>query len=403
MLSPQATWLTVRVVCGHYKKLGQLHEVVKCPRLHEHIEEACKSLDALYSYLVNTFGSTITKEYVIQARARALEIVATCQREKIQVLLPIEGEYPKALLAIDQPPAILFVKGSAALLSKPSVAVVGTRKPSGRGKQFAYNAAAKLARGGYVVISGLALGCDTQGHRGALVEPGRTVAVLAHGLDQIYPPGNAGLATAILKKGGCLVSEYFPGVRAAKYQFVARNRIQSGLSTKGVVVIESAQQGGTMHTARACVSQKKPLACMGLPVGSNTLLDSMSGNLKMIRTMSAFTLNSLDDIDAFLAMEPPRNQQQSIADFFPTNGKRKVVVSDEQRMRMLTSRLRALQTRLSKIPVQSSEEIDAHQQEQSAKLQASIMAVRKEIDLVECKPSASSAPSAGGIEKKSRM
>ncbi|MCY4188921.1 MAG: DNA-protecting protein DprA [Bryobacterales bacterium] len=170
--------------------------------------------------------------------------------------------YPVRLREIPDPPALLFVKGNLQALHKPkALAVVGTRKPTSDGKKLALRSGRIAAQDDYTVVSGLALGCDTQAHEGCLEGRGIGVAVLAHGLDRVYPAANRDLAVRLLEDGGCLTSEYPLGVTPVRSAFAERDRIQSGLSD-GVLVIETDIKGGTMHTVRFALRQNRAVACI---------------------------------------------------------------------------------------------------------------------------------------------
>lgn len=174
-------------------------------------------------------------------------------------------DYPRRLWSTPDPPAVLFVRGNPdALHSQLAVAVIGTREPSDWGAKVAERFGQRFAEAGCVVVSGLALGCDTKAHEGCLAANGRTVAVLAHGLHTVSPAKNRRLADSIIEHNGCLVSEYPPGLRAMRNFFVERDRIQSGLSD-GVVVVETDTKGGTMHTVAAARKQGRLLACLAHP------------------------------------------------------------------------------------------------------------------------------------------
>lgn len=176
-----------------------------------------------------------------------------------------DEEYPSRLRNIPDPPAVLYVKGSSqGLHAAHSVAVVGTREPTPYGEKVARKSAASAVEAGFAIISGLAHGCDTLGHEGCIDARGVGVAVLAHGLDKVYPAANRGLAQRLLDLEGCLVSEYPLGVKPLRTAFAERDRIQSGLSD-GVLVIETDIKGGTMHTVRFSREQKRALACIEHP------------------------------------------------------------------------------------------------------------------------------------------
>ena len=162
-----------------------------------------------------------------------------------------DADYPDLLRQITDPPAQLFVRGT--LPQSPMVAVVGSRRATPYGLRVAYDLAAALVSAGITVVSGLARGIDASAHRGALAGSGTTVAVLATGLDCIYPPEHAQLAEDIAGHGA-LVTEAPPGTAPLPGRFPVRNRIISGLSL-GVVVVEAAQRSGALITARLALEQ----------------------------------------------------------------------------------------------------------------------------------------------------
>lgn len=163
--------------------------------------------------------------------------------------LPLLAEMPS-------PPRVLFARGNVDRLGEPSLAVVGTRRASRYGLRAAAAIAADLARVGWGVVSGLAKGVDAAAHAGALAGNGFTAAVLAHGLDRVYPRENAPLAARVLDEGGCLLSEYPPGVAPERWRFPERNRIVSALA-RGAVVIEAGEKSGSLITARAALEQNR--------------------------------------------------------------------------------------------------------------------------------------------------
>ncbi len=151
-------------------------------------------------------------------------------------------------------PERLFVLGDASVLSRDSITVVGTRRPTADGLRAAFRFGRGIAASGIVVVSGLARGVDTKAHEGALQAGGITIAVLAHGLDRIYPPENRRLAERVIEGGGCLVSEYPPGTPPRRGNFPARNRILSALS-HATVVIEAGEKSGSLITAGYALDQ----------------------------------------------------------------------------------------------------------------------------------------------------
>lgn len=163
--------------------------------------------------------------------------------------------YPDLLKETRQPPLVLFVKGDPNLLKQPQMAMVGSRSPTPTGRQVARQLAAELTQHGMLVTSGMARGVDSECHRGAMQAGGKTLAVLGHGLRQIYPAANKQLAAEIVQSGA-LISEYFPNVRARSEFFPQRNRIVVGLST-GTVVVEAALKSGSLISAHLAVDYNR--------------------------------------------------------------------------------------------------------------------------------------------------
>ena len=161
--------------------------------------------------------------------------------------------YPSLLKNIHDPPPVLYVLGNPALLNCKGIGMVGSRAATHYGRDIARNMATALARQGFTIISGMALGIDTAAHKGALEAEGRTIAVLGCGLDIIYPPSNHKLYHAV-GSSGAIISEYPFGTAPENFRFPARNRIISGLSL-GVVVVEAAKRSGSLITASHALEQ----------------------------------------------------------------------------------------------------------------------------------------------------
>ena len=172
-------------------------------------------------------------------------------------LTSADPEYPSWLRAAPDRPPVVYVRGKLPP-DRRCVACVGTRQPSTFGKLAAHGISRFLAAHGWSIVSGLAVGVDTLCHEGALEAGGHTVAVLANGLDSVYPRQNTGLAERILIAGGALLSEQPPGTPALPKHLFRRNRIQSGMSA-GTVVMQTDIVGGTMHTARYTLLQGRLL------------------------------------------------------------------------------------------------------------------------------------------------
>lgn len=164
-----------------------------------------------------------------------------------------DSAYPPLLSEIQNPPETLFFLG-AIPRENPCIAIVGTRKATSEGRSIARKLAATLAEHGFCVVSGLALGIDEAAHEGALSAGGKSIAVLANGLDTIYPRQHEGLAREILAKEGAILSEYSAGTPALPHQFLERNRIISGISI-ATIVIEAPLRSGAIATARFAAEQ----------------------------------------------------------------------------------------------------------------------------------------------------
>lgn len=196
---------------------------------------------------------------------------------KINKVTKQHKQFPSYLREISSVPKELFFLGEPLEDYLPAVTIVGSRKLTGYGKEVTYRLAYDLAKQGITIISGLALGADGAAHRGALDAGGRTAAVLANGLDEIYPATHRNLAIEILQKNGTILSEYPAGTPSFKQHFIARNRIVSALSDM-VVITESAESGGSLATANFALEQNKLVGAIpgnitsGQSVGTNNLL-----------------------------------------------------------------------------------------------------------------------------------
>ncbi|MET3138840.1 DNA processing protein [Undibacterium sp. GrIS 1.2] len=176
-----------------------------------------------------------------------------CASPGNQVMTLADANYPRALLDIPDPPILIYVKGRAALLDAPTIAVVGSRNATTQGILNAEQFSESLSKAGLTISSGMAAGIDAAAHHGALRGAGSTVAVIGTGADIVYPARNRSLAH-LIADGGCIVSEYALGMPAIASNFPRRNRIISGLA-KGVLVIEAAAQSGSLITARMAAEQ----------------------------------------------------------------------------------------------------------------------------------------------------
>lgn len=239
--------------------------------------------------LINHFGGAANALKALPSFARrAGRAVEICPEEDAvaelraarkvgaRPVFTIEPGYPPALAAVDAPPPLLYVKGRPELLAAPCVAIVGSRQASAAGTKLSRLFARELAEGGLVIVSGLARGIDAAAHEASLAYG--TVAVLAGGVDIIYPPEHETLQARIGEEG-CLLTEQPPGFVPRAKDFPRRNRLISGISL-GVIVIEAARRSGTLVTARFAGEQgREVFAVPGHPLdpraeGTNQLLKS---------------------------------------------------------------------------------------------------------------------------------
>ncbi len=208
-----------------------------------------------------------------------------------------EPDYSTCLAAIDAPPPLICLRGRRDLLNRPAIAMVGARDASAAGRRMARDLAKELAEAGYVIVSGMARGVDGEAHAAAM-ETG-TVAVLAGGIDMIYPPQHEQLY-GMLAERGCLVSEAPPGYVAQARDFPKRNRIISGLSL-GTVVVEAAEKSGSLITARFALEQgREVMAVPGSP------LDPRCRGANRLIKQGAALIESADDVlNAMAGISPP--------------------------------------------------------------------------------------------------
>ncbi len=242
-------------------------------------------------------------QFVVDGRARA----AAEKEAKLVAdagacyLTPMDAEYPGRLLEIYDPPTVLWVRGDVAQLSRPGIAVVGTRAPSAYGAGMAELLSRDLAHRGLVILSGMARGVDSAAHKGALDAGGKTVAVWGTGLDVVYPKENKKLAEGIVIGGGAIVTEFPMGTFPAPQNFPIRNRVLSGMSV-GVLVIEAAEYSGTRITARCAMEQNRDVYAVP---GNVTNKNSWGPNtlIKQGAKLTATWEDVWEDLPAVVKME----------------------------------------------------------------------------------------------------
>ncbi len=212
----------------------------------------------------------------------------------IEFIHPEDVRYPKSLRFIDNPPTGLFMLGNLDICNlERTIAVVGSRKASENSKNTLRKILEGFAGTDICIVSGMAEGIDTVGHKAAVDNGLKTIAVIGGGFDKLYPKSNIPLFNKIIDNRGAVLTEYWPDVDAISWHFPLRNRIVSGLS-KGVLVAEAALKSGAMITARLAIEQGKELMCMpGLISNPNT-----EGIYKLIKSGAAIVTDANDIMDA---------------------------------------------------------------------------------------------------------
>ena len=318
---PSAThlleWLAITLTPG----LGP----TKARKLVEHFGSPEAVFRASLTELESTGIQAVSAQSLATGKSAELarEEIARAAAAEATVISVDDPSYPPRLKEIYDPPLILRVRGNLEVLTKPGIAMVGTRHPTPYGSGMAERLGSDLAAQGLVIISGMARGVDTASHRGAISAKGKTVAVFGTGVDVIYPKENSRLAEQILALGGALISEFPLGTFAAPQNFPIRNRIISGMSV-GVLVLEAAEYSGTRITARCALDQNRDVFAVPGNItnknswGPNTLIKQ---GAKLVATWE----DVWEDLppEVRLALTPPASPESpdgKSASLFPDEG-----------------------------------------------------------------------------------
>ena len=268
-------------------------------------------------------------EGATQAIRKAEEELRFCHEHQIEVMCLNDAIYPQRLAQCDDAPLVLYYKGNTSLNAAHAVSVVGTRRCTEYGREMCHRLTSELSRccPDTLVVSGLAYGIDIQAHRGALEAGLPTVAVLAHGLDRIYPYSHRDTAKAMIGKGG-LITEYTTGTSPDKGNFVRRNRIIAALSD-ACIIVESAIKGGAIITARLAFDYNRQVfACPG------RISDKYSEGCNMlIRNNTATPFLSATDMATELGWITEEKRRQSLTqgiqtDLFPQLSAEERILAD---------------------------------------------------------------------------
>ena len=223
--------------------------------------------------------------------SKAEDEIRFIEKYKIRPLFLTDPDYPKRLLNCYDPPTLLFYKGTADLNASRIVAIVGTRNNTDYGKKITEKIVAGLATQNIILVSGLAFGIDSIAHKAAIKNNIPTVGVVGHGLDTIYPPGNAGLAKEMIREGGGILTQFPSNTSPDKHNFPIRNRIVGGLAD-ATVIVETAIKGGSMITAEMANGYNRDV----FAVPGRTTDNKSSGSNHLIRTNKAVLLTDVQEL-----------------------------------------------------------------------------------------------------------
>ncbi|MFL5238207.1 MAG: DNA-processing protein DprA [Rhizomicrobium sp.] len=280
---------------------------------------AAAALDALPKLVKRGGGASLA----IPSAAEAEDEIAILTKMNGRLVLSCDPEFPSGLAALDPPPPLIAVLGNAALLSKGMIAVVGARNASALGRKFAANLAAALGEAGLVIASGMARGIDAAAHAAAL--PTGTCAVLAGGVDVVYPAENSALYDQ-LKTQGAIISEMPLHESPQARHFPRRNRIISGLS-RGTVIVEAAENSGSLITANYALEQgREVFAVPGSPLDPRA-----RGTNRLIRQGATLTESAEDVLNVLTPMLAHAFREPETPSRFP--GDAKVLERDIEKVR----------------------------------------------------------------------
>lgn len=242
---PNIGWVQAKILA---QELGSAENIFKAKQF---ILEKIEGIGEIRARSIKAFKDFSTAE----------EEIKFIEKYKIKSLFLTDKDYPKRLLNCYDSPTLLFYKGNADLNASKIISIIGTRKHTEYGKQQTEKLVDELSSQNILIVSGMAYGIDAIAHKASLKNSLPTVGVLAHGLDQIYPPQNSNLAKEMLKHGGGLLTEFRSNTKPDKHNFPTRNRIVAGMSD-ATIVIETGEKGGSMITAELANGYNKDVFAM---------------------------------------------------------------------------------------------------------------------------------------------
>lgn len=295
------TFLTISFIRGVGKKTLQC--VYEYYLQHDYkISLDFETVDGLFADLnqTNKKIKSITKEEFDKACEKAEIIYEKSEKAQVKIISPLDKSFPDNYRNIPSPPFFLHYRGNIDCLHDKCVAIIGTREPSDYGIKHGKRLSDVFVDAEFTIVSGLAIGCDTLAHRAAVQKNKKTAAILAGGLQSIYPKENLALTNEILDNDGVLISEYEYGVPGLPNYFVERDRLQSGAS-EGVVVIETRIKGGTRHTVRFANEQQRLVGCLFTHTRySAEHLDTFQGNKEIVEKENGIPLTDEASVNEFI-------------------------------------------------------------------------------------------------------
>lgn len=259
--------------------------------------ETIETIDYLNNINLKIKG-IITKDELKYANEVAKRTIEICDREDIKISTLLDEDFPQKLKNIDDNPVIIYSKGDYNNLNDKGVAIIGSRNPSLHGVNVSYKISSILSQKNYTIVSGLANGCDTFAHLGSLDTYGKTIAVMPCGLDMVYPNNNCDLFKRIINNNGCVISEYLPSQVVSKYRLIERDRLQSALS-EGIIVIETTENGGSLHTVNYTFDQNKIVSCYKHNKNYSNL-KTVKGNIKLLQNDEVIPIYDTKSLNEFL-------------------------------------------------------------------------------------------------------
>lgn len=266
--------------------------------------DSCDALFEIMSGMKEKIVRKVTLENLRNAFQYANHIIEESEAKGIRLVGYYDKLFPEILRQTinengkSDPPLLLWYHGDLSIIQMPSIAVIGTRKPTPEGVTAGKYLSSEFAKRGFNIVSGLAVGCDSAGHKGALSVNGKTTAFLANGLDSdsIYPPENKELSEKIVANGGLLLSEYHIGNTVKPYCLVARDRLQAGLSL-ATLVVQTGITGGTMHAAKTTLKAGKPLYVVKFKNHATNNQEKCLGNSYLAEKCHAKYIKGDDNLD----------------------------------------------------------------------------------------------------------